>query len=187
MAGVDIDLIVRDICRLRPGLDGLSDNISVHSVVGRFLEHSRIFYFENGARADDPGAVDTGTDGGRPEYYIGSADWMTRNLDHRVEAVTPVEDPTIRRQLKFNLELILADNEQRWTMNPDGSYDRQRPDGEPTVATQETLIQVTLASLDADDPSECFSAEFSAESDIFVGTPEQDQSGGEQPPDRQET
>ncbi len=187
MAGVDIDLIVRDICRLRPGLDGISDNISVHSVVGRFLEHSRIFYFENGARADDPGAVETGTNGGRPEYYIGSADWMTRNLDHRVEAVTPVEDPTIRRQLKFNLELVLSDNEQRWRMNPDGSYDQQQPaEGEPTVATQEFLMRTTMASLDADDPSECFSTDSLTEHDIFVDRPEQDRPNRGQSADRPE-
>jgi len=170
MAGVDIDLIVRDICRLRPGLDGISDSISVHSVVGPFLEHSRIFYFENGARADDPEAVDTG--GGRPEYYIGSADWMTRNLDHRVEAVTPVEDPMLRRQLKFNLDLILADNVQRWVMHSDGSYDQQQPDGEPAVATQETLMRRTRASLDADDPAERVTAEFPTDTDIFVDAPE---------------
>jgi polyphosphate kinase len=170
MAGVDIDLIVRDICRLRPGLDGISDSISVHSVVGRFLEHSRIFYFENGARAEDPAAVDAS--GGHPEYYIGSADWMTRNLDHRVEAVTPVEDPTLRRKLKFNLELILADNKQRWTMNSDGSYDQQQPDGEPPVATQERLMRKTLESLDADDPAERLTPEFPTDTGILVDAPD---------------
>ena len=172
MAGVDIDLIIRDICRLRPGLDGISDSISVHSVVGRFLEHSRIFYFENGARAEDPDAVDAS--GGRPEFYIGSADWMTRNLDHRVEAVTPVKDPMLRRKLKFNLELILADNKQRWMMNSDGSYDQQQPDGEPPVATQETLMRKTMASLDTDDPAKGFTAEFPTDTDIFVDAPGQE-------------
>jgi polyphosphate kinase len=187
MAGVDIDLIVRDICRLRPGLDGRSDNISVHSVVGRFLEHSRIFYFENGARADDPGSVETGTDGGRPEYYIGSADWMTRNLDNRIEAVTPIEDPAIRRQLKFNLELVLADNTQRWTMNPDGSYDQQHPpEGEPAVATQETLMRETEASLDADDPAASFTAAFPTDAEIFVDAPAGDRPA-EDNADSQET
>ena len=130
MAGVDIDLIVRDICRLRPGLEGISESVTVHSVVGRFLEHSRIFYFENG---------------GDPAYYLGSADWMTRNLDSRVEAVAPVEDPAIRRQLKFNLELILADNRRRWVMHSDGSYSQKRPgDGEPVVDTQAILMRETL-------------------------------------------
>jgi len=127
IAGVDIDLIVRDICRLRPGVDGVSETVSVHSIVGRFLEHSRVFYFENG---------------GDPGYYLGSADWMTRNLDNRVEAVTPVEDPRIRRQLKFTLELLLADNRRRWTMNSDGSYDQRSPDeGERVIDTQSVLME----------------------------------------------
>jgi polyphosphate kinase len=126
MAGVDIDLIVRDICRLRPGVENVSENVAVHSIVGPFLEHSRIYYFENG---------------GDPEYYLGSADWMTRNLDNRVEAVTPVEDSEIRRQLKFNLELLLADNRRRWVMNPDGSYDQCRPsEDERVVDTQSVLM-----------------------------------------------
>jgi polyphosphate kinase len=141
MAGVDIDLIVRDICRLRPGLDGISENISVYSLVGRFLEHSRIFYFENGARAD-PGEDD---DWGDPEYYIGSADWMTRNLDYRVEAVTPVYDPVIRQQLAFNLELILADNRKVWEMDSDGEYHQRHPDdGEPVINTQRILMRETM-------------------------------------------
>ena len=136
MAGVEIDLIVRGICRLRPGITGISENVRVHSVVGRFLEHSRIFYFENA---------------GDPEYYIGSADWMTRNLDYRVEAVTPIEDPDLRRQLKFNLELVLRDNRRRWTMNPDGSYDQRRPaEGEEVVDTQAVLMDGARAAADRD-------------------------------------
>jgi polyphosphate kinase len=128
-AGVEIDLIVRDICRLRPGIEGVSERVRVHSVVGRFLEHSRIFYFENG---------------GAPEWYLGSADWMTRNLDNRVEAVTPVEDRTIREQLRFNLHLLLSDNRKRWTMNPDGSTVQQRPGpDEPEVNTQSVLMELT--------------------------------------------
>ena len=127
MAGVDIDLIVRDICRLRPGLSGVSDRIAVHSVVGSFLEHSRIYYFENV---------------GNPEYYIGSADWMTRNLDNRVEAVVPVTDPELCRRLESILELLLADNRNRWRMHSDGSYEQQRPaEGEPVVAAQPTLME----------------------------------------------
>ena len=118
MAGVEIDLFVRDICRLRPGVDGLSENITVHSIVGRFLEHSRIFYFEND---------------GDPEWYIGSADWMTRNLDHRVEAVAPVESTTIRRQLRFIFSVMFADNRRRWVMEPDGSYEQVQPDGDEPI------------------------------------------------------
>jgi polyphosphate kinase len=136
MAGVEIDLIVRDICRLRPGLEGVSESVTVHSVVGQFLEHSRIFYFENG---------------GDPEYYLGSADWMTRNLDNRVEAVAPVEAPAIREQLRFNLELILADNRRRWVMHPDGSYTQQRPeDGESVVDTQAVLMDRTREAVERD-------------------------------------
>ena len=133
MAGVEIDLVVRDICRLRPGIDGLSENVTVHSIVGRFLEHARIFYFENG---------------GSPEWYIGSADWMTRNLDHRVEAVTPVEDPTIRRQLRFVLEASLTDNRRRWVLRSDGRYERVSADGEPVRDVQELLMTATERALD---------------------------------------
>ncbi|ELZ21679.1 polyphosphate kinase [Haloterrigena salina JCM 13891] len=111
MAGVDIDLVVRDICRLRPGLEDVSENIAVHSVVGRFLEHSRIFYF----RAGDEDC-----------YYTGSADWMTRNLDNRVEAVTPIEDPRLQSRLDEILETLLQDTRNRWVMQSDGTYERCR-------------------------------------------------------------
>jgi len=141
MAGVDIDLIVRDICRLRPGLEGISENISVYSLVGRFLEHSRIFYFENGARGD-PATED---DWGDPEYYIGSADWMTRNLDYRVEAVTPVTSPKIQRQLRFTLDLLLSDNRKLWEMDSDGEYHQRYPDdGERVISAQDILMREAL-------------------------------------------
>ncbi|WP_123622817.1 polyphosphate kinase 1 [Halorubrum sp. CSM-61] len=133
MAGVEIDLIVRDICRLRPGIEGLSENITVHSIVGRFLEHARIFYFENG---------------GSPEWYIGSADWMTRNLDYRVEAVTPVEDTQLREQLRFILEASLTDNRRRWVMQSDGSYEAVSSDDDPVRDIQEILMTATEAALD---------------------------------------
>ncbi len=126
-AGVDIDLFVRDICRLRPGLEGISETVDVYSIVGRFLEHSRLFYFRNA---------------GDPEYYIGSADWMTRNLDNRVEAVTPVEDPAIREQLRFVIDVMLADNRRVWEMESDGSYTQRRPtEGEQTIDTQSVLMR----------------------------------------------
>ncbi|WP_369685631.1 polyphosphate kinase 1 [Salinibaculum rarum] len=135
-AGVDIDLFVRDICRLRPGIDGISETVDVYSIVGRFLEHSRIFYFENG---------------GDPEYYIGSADWMTRNLDKRVEAVTPVEDPALRDQLRFVLDVMLADNRRVWEMGSDGSYTQRRPDtGEQTIDTQAVLMREATAASEHD-------------------------------------
>jgi polyphosphate kinase len=124
-AGVEIELIVRDICRLRPGVEGLSENIRVHSIVGRFLEHSRIFRFEND---------------GNPEHYIGSADWMTRNLDSRVEAVAPVEDPESKQELDAVLDAGLKDTANRWVMSPDGSYEKVEPDGEP-VDSQEVLMR----------------------------------------------
>ncbi|MFC7134263.1 MULTISPECIES: polyphosphate kinase 1 [Salinibaculum] len=136
-AGVDIDLFVRDICRLRPGLAGISETVDVYSVVGRFLEHSRIYYFENA---------------GDPEYYIGSADWMTRNLDSRVEAVTPVEDPAIREQLRHVLDVMQADNRRVWEMESDGSYTQRRPDDdESLVDTQAALMREAQAASERDD------------------------------------
>jgi polyphosphate kinase len=107
IAGVKIDLIIRGVCCLRPGLTGISENIQVISVIGRFLEHSRIFYFHNN---------------GREEIFIGSADWMTRNLDRRVEAVTPVEAPELIRDLQEILGILLADGRQAWDLQPDGHY-----------------------------------------------------------------
>jgi polyphosphate kinase len=137
MAGVDVDLVVRDICRLRPGIEGLSETVDVYSIVDRFLEHSRIFYFENG---------------GDPEYYLGSADWMTRNLDNRVEAVAPVTDTDIREQLRFILELCLRDNRSAWTMNADGTYDQRTPDeDEPVVSTQDVLMACARAAHETGD------------------------------------
>ncbi len=130
-AGVEIDLIVRGICRLRPGVEGVSETIRVHSVVGRFLEHSRIFRF---------GGED-------PKHFIGSADWMTRNLDRRVEAVAPVEDPELASELDAILSVMLADNRKRWTMRSDGSYVQKRPDpGEPSRSTHEVLMRRASAA-----------------------------------------
>lgn len=125
-AGVHIDLIVRGICCLRPGVAGLSDHIRVISVIGRFLEHSRIFYFHNG---------------GAEEVYIGSADWMPRNLDMRVEVVTPVEDQTLVKELKQILEVVLADNRQAWELHPDGTYSQKHPqEGEPAMSSQQHFM-----------------------------------------------
>lgn len=131
MAGVDIDLVVRGICRLRPGIDGISDTISVSSVVGRFLEHSRIFYFENA---------------GDPEYYVGSADWMTRNLDRRVEAIAPVEDPALRTELEAVLEALLSDNRRRWVMDHEGRYEQcAPPEGGEEREAHRTLMDRAVA------------------------------------------
>jgi polyphosphate kinase len=109
-AGVKIDLIVRGSCMLRPGVKGLSETVHVRSIVGRFLEHSRIFCFENG---------------GEDDVYIGSADWMTRNLDRRVEVVTPVLDSNLKRYLKdVVIAAYLRDNVKARLLNADGSYER---------------------------------------------------------------
>jgi polyphosphate kinase len=112
-AGVSIDLVVRGVCMLRPGVAGVSENVRVRSVVGRFLEHSRVFYFRND---------------GREEVYIGSADWMHRNLDRRVEVVAPVKDTRLRDYLKdFLLDAYLRDNVKARALNADGSYTRLAP------------------------------------------------------------
>src|SRR5271156_3573902 len=106
-AGVKIDLIVRDTCRLRPGIQGLSETVRVVSIVGRFLEHGRIYYFRNG---------------GVDDYFIGSADCMKRNLESRVEVVTPVEDPQLRKELRTVLDIQLRPNRCQWEMQSDGTY-----------------------------------------------------------------
>ncbi len=124
-AGVRVDLIVRDTCRLRPGIPGVSDNIHVISVVGRFLEHARIYYFGNG---------------GDEEYYIGSADCMRRNLDSRVEAVVPVEGAEERQELRRMLDAQLSDRRNAWDMHPDGSYTQRQPDETDGIGSQDALI-----------------------------------------------
>lgn len=120
-AGVPIDLLVRGFCCLRPGVPGLSDNIRVSSVIGRFLEHSRIFYFRNGEQNPVDG-----------RFFIGSADWMYRNLKNRVEVVTPVEDVAARQRLWQTLEILLSDRRQAWDMQPEGLYVQRRP-RDPTI------------------------------------------------------
>ncbi len=134
-AGVRIDLIVRGFCCLRPGVPGLSDNIRVTSVIGRFLEHSRVYYFQNGAA--QPG-------GG--EYYTGSADWMYRNLNNRVECITPIYDSVHQRRLWEMLQIMLADQRQAWDMHPDGTYTQRTPSTDlatESVGTHRTLMDLT--------------------------------------------
>ncbi len=126
-ANVRVELIIRGMCSLYPGREGLSESISVVSIIGQFLEHSRIFWFGNG---------------GSPEVYIGSADWMSRNLDRRVEAVTPVEDPNLRGRLERLLELYLTDNRGAWDMQSDGSFIQRQPkEGEDVRNSQVQLIK----------------------------------------------
>jgi len=115
--------VVRGMCSLRPGIEGISETISVASVIGRFLEHSRLFWFANGGEA---------------EVFLGSADWMPRNLDRRVEAVVPVLQADLIRQLEWLLQLYLQD-QHAWHMQPDGSYILQDEVREAPLAQQELI------------------------------------------------
>jgi polyphosphate kinase len=133
-AGVKINLIVRGFCCLRPGIPGLSDNIRVSSIVGRFLEHSRIFYFLN----------DDGTGCTKPDMFMGSGDWMNRNLSHRVEAAVPIEDPSLQSRLKEILDILLHDNRQAWDLSPDGAWTQRHPHaGDPDRSTHQRLMDLT--------------------------------------------
>lgn len=126
IAGVEIDLVVRGICSLRPGLPAISENIRVRSIIGRFLEHSRCYYFANG---------------GREEVYCSSADWMDRNFFRRIEVMYPILDPELKARLIADLELHLADNSQAWSLMPDGTYRLARPDdGKRPVSAQGRLL-----------------------------------------------
>jgi polyphosphate kinase len=126
--GVRVDLICRGICALRPGLVGVSENIRVVSIVDRFLEHSRVFYFGNG---------------GDPQVYIGSADWMDRNLSRRVEVVFPIEQPDLKQRLIDEiLAISLADNVKARELLPDGTYRRLVPAlGQPRVRSQQVFLE----------------------------------------------
>jgi polyphosphate kinase len=112
-AGVRIDLIVRGVCALRPGLPGVSENIQVRSIIGRFLEHSRVFWFENA---------------GRPQMYLASADWMERNFFRRVEVAFPIAQAKLRTRIREDLERYLTDNTRAWLLQSDGSYQRAAAD-----------------------------------------------------------
>ena len=124
-AGVRIELVVRGVCALRPGIAGLSENIRVRSIVGRFLEHHRIFYFRND---------------GRDDVYLSSADWMDRNFFRRIELCFPVLEPKLKaRVIQEGLQCALADNTQSWAMQSDGSYVRNLPDDRPRNVQEELL------------------------------------------------
>ena len=123
-AGVSIDLVVRGMCSLRPGMGGISNNIRVISVIGRLLEHSRLFWFANA---------------GEPELFLGSADWMPRNLDRRVEAVVPIDTPDLQGRLLRLINSYLSDNSTAWDMQPDGSFNRRIPEDD-SIAVQVALI-----------------------------------------------
>jgi polyphosphate kinase len=125
-AGVTIDLIVRGICCLRPGVPGASERIRVISILGRFLEHSRAYHFHNA---------------GDEECYIASADWMPRNLLKRIETMIPIEDPRHREAIRGWLEQMLTDNRQAWHLEPGGNYTQRRPaPGEAERPTQFTTV-----------------------------------------------
>lgn len=123
-AGVEIDLIVRGICCLRPGLRDLSERVRVISIVGRFLEHSRLWYFMNG---------------GAEEFYLGSSDWMPRNFDRRVEAVAPVDSPALHERLRALLATYLEDNRQAWELGPDGVWTQREADGRARASHERLL------------------------------------------------
>lgn len=134
-AGVQTDLIVRSVCRLIPGKKGLSENIRVHALIGRFLEHSRCYYFYSG---------------GKEHYYIGSADWMHRNLDARVEVLAPIEHTDLKKYLQFLFNVYLRDNRQRWVLLPDGSYQKvKKKKSDKKIATHQALMHHTE---DLNDP-----------------------------------
>jgi polyphosphate kinase len=125
-AGVKIDLIIRGVCVLRPKVPGLSDNITVRSTIGRFLEHSRIFYFKNS---------------GRDDLFLSSADWMDRNFFRRVELAFPILDKTLKRRvMEEGLKIHLRDNALSWVMKPDGTYRLRRMAGGKRRASQELLL-----------------------------------------------
>jgi len=125
-AGVQIDLIVRGICSLRPGVPGFSDNIRVRSIIGRFLEHSRVFYFRNA---------------GKEEFFCASADWMDRNFFRRSETCFPIKQKPLKERLWADLELFLADNTNAWLLQGDGTYELLVPADDPPVSAQQTFLE----------------------------------------------
>jgi polyphosphate kinase len=129
-AGVKIELIVRGVCALRPGVPGVSENITVRSIVGRFLEHSRVFYFENG---------------GEPDISCASADWMERNFFRRVEVAFPIRRPEHRARILRDLEMCLKDNCQAWLLQTDSRYERIKRGNERAVNAQAELLAVYAA------------------------------------------
>jgi polyphosphate kinase len=132
-AGAEIDCVVRGICCLRPGVPGMSENIRVRSIVGRYLEHSRIYEFANGAAQ------------GQASFYIGSADLMPRNLDRRVEALTPVNDPDLQDRLREILAVDLADDVLAWTLGPNGTWTKVPTEGDDTSVDTHLKLQELAA------------------------------------------
>ena len=135
-AGVKIDIVERGICALKPGVPGLSENITVRSIVGNFLEHARIFYFYND---------------GFEDVYMGSADWMPRNLDKRVEITLPVEDEDLKKRVIEIMEIQLSDTLKAHIMQPDGSYAKQDLRGREMLEAQNYFCKQAMGSLKEDD------------------------------------
>lgn len=130
-SGVKIDLLIRGICCLKPGIPGLSENIRVRSIIGRFLEHTRVFYFHNEGKGD---------------VYCASADWMSRNLINRVETCFPIENKKLSERVKEELDWYLKDNCQSWELKPDGSYGQLTPqEGEERFSVQSALLDKLAA------------------------------------------
>jgi polyphosphate kinase len=132
-ARVSIDLIVRGICSLRPGVPGVSEHIRVRSIIGRFLEHSRIFYFHND---------------GEELFYLSSADWMNRNLDHRVELLFPIEDKDLQEVVRQILEIAMQDNVNARMLNPDGTYKRVSKGGKEPIDSQALLYDLATRKVE---------------------------------------
>jgi polyphosphate kinase len=133
-AGVEVIMIVRGFCCLKPGIPGLSENIKVFSIIGRFLEHSRVFHFANGEAEPVDG-----------EYFIGSADWMHRNLHNRVELITPIRDRKLKEKLWDFLDIMLRDNRQSWILNQDGTYTQRKSDSDDSeLSTHLILMDKTI-------------------------------------------
>ena len=130
-AGVKIDLIVRGICSLKPGIPGLSENIHIRSIIGRFLEHSRVYYFRND---------------GDEEYYCASADWMDRNFFRRNETCFPIKQKPLKERLWNDLQLFLADNTGAWILESDGTYEKIAPDDDNVVSAQNTFLESLAAT-----------------------------------------
>ena len=134
-AGVKIEMVIRGICCLKAGIPNLSENIEVHSIVGNFLEHARVFYFEND---------------GSPEVYMGSADWMPRNLDKRVEIMFPVEEESLKEQVMHVLKVQLEDNVKAHILKPDGTYEKPDKRGKVLVSSQEQFCEEAINNVEAE-------------------------------------
>lgn len=134
-AGVKIEMVIRGICCLKAGIPNLSENIEVHSIVGNFLEHARVFYFEND---------------GSPEIYMGSADWMPRNLDKRVEIMFPVEEESLKEQVMHVLKVQLEDNVKAHILKPDGTYEKPDKRGKVLVCSQDQFCEEAVKNVEAE-------------------------------------